>query len=199
MSDTTTQGSSLGRALQKMTDRERKLVFVMFGAIALFALAGVSMGVSSFLSSREKRIRMRRDEISQIETLRVAYDAAAARDRAAEARIRTASTTSLFSLLQKAAGEVGLALSDLNERRLPVKDSELSEVTVDVNLKEIGIDKLVTLLEKIEGRSSDGVVKVTKLKVKTKFDNPEMLEAFLTVSTWKAPGGSAGGIDGGKP
>jgi hypothetical protein len=199
MSENSAQGGGLGRALQKMTERERKLVFVMIGAVVLFMIGGLSMGISSFLSSREKRIRLRRDEIAQIEALRVSYDAATARDRAAEARIKQASATSLFSLLQKSAGEVGLALTDLNERRLPVKDSELSEVTVDVNLKEIGIDKLVTLLEKIEGRSTDGVVKVTKLKVKTKFDNPEMLEASLTVSTWKAPGGAAAGGDGGKP
>jgi len=195
MSDNTTQGSAVGRALQKMTDRERKLVFVMVGAIALFILGGAAMATSSFLASREKRIRLRRDEIAQIETLRIGYDAAVARDHAAEARIKTASATSLFSLLQKSAAEVGLALSDLNERRLPVKDSEFTEVTVDVNLKEIGVDKLVTLLEKIEGRSADGVVKVTKLKVKTKFDNPEMLEASLMVSAWKAPAGT----DGGKP
>jgi general secretion pathway protein M len=196
MSDAVPQGSSLGRALQKMTDRERKLVIVMIVAVALFAFAAVSMGVSSFIASREKRIRLHKDEIAQIETLRTAYDAAAAREKAADARIQSASTTSLFTLLQKSAGELGLALSDLNERRLPVKDSELTEVTVDVNLKEISVDKLVTLLEKIEGRSSDGVVKVSKLKVKTRFDNPEMLEASLTVSTWKAPSGGAGGVGG---
>lgn len=196
MSDTPQQGSAIARALQKMTDRERKLVFVTAAVAVLVAFGVVAMGVSSFMDSRQKRIRLRNDEIAQIETLRTAYDAAAAREKAADARIQSASTTSLFTLLQKSAGELGLALSDLNERRLPVKDSELTEVTVDVNLKEISVDKLVTLLEKIEGRSSDGVVKVSKLKVKTRFDNPEMLEASLTVSTWKAPSGGAGGVGG---
>jgi hypothetical protein len=199
MADTNVTGGALERALQKMTERERKLVGLMAAAIALFMFAAVAMGVSSFLSSREKRIRLRQDEIAQIESLRAAYDGATARQRAAEARIKTATSTSLFSLLQHAASDVGLSLSDLNERRLPVKDSDLTEVVVDVNLKEISIDKLVTMLEKIEGRSTDGVVKVTKLKVKTKFDNPEMLEAQLTVSTWKAPSGSAGASEGGKP
>jgi hypothetical protein len=96
--------------------------------------------------------------------------------------------------MQKAASEVGLSLSDLNERRLPVKDSDLTEVTVEVNLKEISIDKLVTLLEKIEGKTSAGVVKVTKLKTKTRLDAPDMLEVNLTVSTWRAAAG-----DGAKP
>jgi hypothetical protein len=183
-----------------MTDRERRLVFVTAGVAVVLAFVVVASAMGSFISSREKRIRMRNDEIAQIEALRVAYDAATAREKAAEARIKTASSTSLFTLLQRSAAELGLALSDLNERRLPVKDSDLTEVTVDVNLKEISIDKLATLLEKIEGRTTDGVVKVTKLKVKTRFDNPEMLEAMLTVSTWKAPGASAAaGGEGGKP
>jgi hypothetical protein len=89
--------------------------------------------------------------------------------------------------MQKAALDVGLSLTDLNERRLPVKDSDLLEVTVDVTLKDISIDKLVTLLEKIEGRTTGGVVKVTKLKTKTMLANPEMLEVVLTVSTWRGP------------
>jgi hypothetical protein len=87
---------------------------------------------------------------------------------------------------------VGLPLSDLNERRIPVKDSDLTEITVDVTLKDISVDKLVTLLENIEGKTTGGVVKVTKLKVKTRLEAPDMLEATLTVSTWRAPTGSEG-------
>ncbi|HEY1097318.1 MAG TPA: hypothetical protein VGF99_00260, partial [Myxococcota bacterium] len=90
-------------------------------------------------------------------------------------------------------GDVGLQLSDLNERRLPVKDSDLSEVTVDVTLKDISIDKLVQLLEKIEGKTTGGVVKVTKLKVKTMLATPDMLEVGLTVSTWRGPAAAAAG------
>jgi len=199
MADSPASGSAVGRALGKMTDRERKLVMATAVVAVLFAFGLVAMAVSSFTTSRQKRIRLREDEIAQIEALRVAYDAAVAREQAAANRIQSGASTSLFTLLQKAAGELGLSLSDLNERRLPVKDSELSEVTVDVNLKDISVDKLVSLLEKIEGRSSDGVVKVSKLKVKTRFDNPEMLEASLTVSTWKGPAGAAPGPEGARP
>ena len=80
MSDVVQEGSALTRALQKMTDRERKLVAVGVAAVVVFALAGVAMGISSFIASREKRIRLHKDEIAQIETLRVAYDAATARE-----------------------------------------------------------------------------------------------------------------------
>ena len=112
------------------------------------------------------------------------------------ARIRS-NLASLSSVITKATSELGLQVTDLNERRIPVKDSDVQEVDVDVNLKEISVDKLDTLLEKLEGKRTDGVVKVSKLKVKTRFDNPDMLEIAMTVTTWKSSG--APGKDDGKP
>lgn len=189
----TTEPSSLATTIAKMSDRERRLVALTAAIALVFAVAGLWWVISGSISRREKGIAIRKDEIAQLESLRSDYEQATARQKAAEARIKTATSTSLFTLMQKAAQEVGLALSDLNERRVPVKDSDLTEVNVDVTLKEISIDKLVTLLEKIEGKTSGGVVKVSKLKVKTRIDNPDMLEVSLTVSTWR------GGTDGSKP
>jgi hypothetical protein len=42
-------------------------------------------------------------------------------------------------------------------------------------------------LENIEGKTAGGVVKVTKLKARTRLEAPDMLEVNLTVSTWRAP------------
>jgi general secretion pathway protein M len=178
----------LGQAFSRLSEREKRLV-LLTGAVAVivFVVIGATV-VGNILASREKRVALRRDEIAQLEASREKYQEAVQAEERSKKRI-SSNTSSLFSLLQKAAGEVGLSLTDLNERRSPVKDNpDLSEVTVDVNLKEISVDKLNTLLEKIEGRRNDGVVKVTKLKVKTRFDNPEMLEASMTVSTWKSSG-----------
>lgn len=183
------ENGALAGALAKMTDRERRLVFLTAGVAVVLVIVGIGWVISSAISKRERAIKVRQDEIATLESLRADYDAATTRQKAAEARIKQSSATSLFSLAQKAAAEVGLPLSDLNERRIPVKDSDLTEVTVDITLKDLSMDKLVTLLEKIEGKTTGGVVKVTKLKVKTRFDNPELLEATLTVSTWKAAEG----------
>lgn len=188
MADVPTQ-SALGAAFTKMTDRERKLVMLTAAVAVLLVVAGLGWSISNSITKREKGIAARTEEIAQLEALRGEYEGATARQKAAETRIKSAATTSLFTLMQKSAGEVGLSLADLNERRLPVKDSDLTEVTVDVNLKEISIDKLTTFLEKIEGRTAGGVVKVTKLKAKTRLDNPDMLEVGLTVSTWRGPAG----------
>lgn len=179
------------QAFSRLTEREKRLVLLTAGvATAIVVALGVTL-VGSALEKREKRVALRRDEIAQLETLREKYQEAVAAEERSKRRI-TSNTASLFSLLQKSASEVGLSLTDLNERRTPVKDApDITEVTVDLTLKEISVDKLDTLLEKIEGKRNDGVIKISKLKVKTRFDNPEMLEASMTVSTWKSAGASA--------
>jgi type II secretory pathway component PulM len=173
-------------AFTRLSEREKRLVLLTAAAAFIFVVLGGSFLVSSMLDKRAKRVAMRRDEISQLDALRDQYQEAVAAEAKSKSRITT-NTASLFSLMQKSAGDVGLSLNDLNERRSPVKDApDVTEVTVDVNLKEITVDKLDTLLEKIEGKRNDGVIKVTKLKVKTRFDHDDMLETNMTVSTWKS-------------
>jgi len=83
------------------------------------------------------------------------------------------------------AQELGLTLNDLNERRTPIKESGIDEISVDVNLKQMSIDKLDAFLEKIEDGKYGGMVKVLKIKVKTRYDNPELLDVTMKVATYK--------------
>ncbi len=172
--------------LAGLNDRERKLVLLLAAALLLFVVGGgVWWGVGA-IDGKERRVREMRSVLTQIQSLEAQYKAAEQAERQAEMRLRT-NNTSLFSHLQGAAQELGLTLNDLNERRSPASESgDITEVSVEVNLKEVSIDKLNTFLEKIEGKSSNGLVKIMKLKVKTRYDNPELLDVGMTVSTWQA-------------
>lgn len=187
-------GARLYAAFQRLSEREKRLVTLTAVVAIVFVVGGGTWGASGALESKQKRVQARSEQIAQLEALRERYQDAEQQEKRAAQRVKS-NNVSLFSLLQKTAGELGLQLNDLNERKLPVKDSDLVEVSVEVNLKEVSIDKLNSFLEKIEGRRRDGIVKVQKLKVKTRFDNPEMLEVNMTVATWKpgAGGASAGG------
>lgn len=190
--------SQLPQMFARLTEREKRLVLITGTVGVVFVcFLGVS-AINGALDKREKRVSMRRDELAQLEVLRERYKDAQEAEKKSAAQLHS-NTQSLFTLVQKASTEVGLPVPDLQERRTPVKDAaDLQEVSVDVTMKEISVDKLTTLLEKIEGRRSDGIVKVTKLRVKTRFDNPEMLEANLTVSTWRSSAAAPAG-DGAKP
>lgn len=177
----------LASSFQRLSERERRLVLLTGVVGILFFVGGGSWAASNALDAKEKRVKAKQEQLDQILSLRERYQEAEQNQKKAAERVKS-NTTSLFSLLQKTAGELGLQLNDLNERKVPVKDSDIVEVSVDVNLKEVSIDKLNAFLEKIEGKRRDGVVKVQKLKVKTRFDAPDMLEVSMTVATWKPSG-----------
>lgn len=180
----------LGTSFQRLSERERRLVLLTGVVAIVFFVGGGSWAASGALEAKEKRVKAKQEQIDQILSLRERYQEAEQNEKRAASRVKS-NTTSLFSLLQKTAGELGLQLNDLNERKMPVKDTDLVEVSVDVNLKEVSIDKLNAFLEKIEGKRRDGVVKVQKLKVKTRFDAPDLLEVSMTVATWKPASGAA--------
>ncbi|MCC7073141.1 MAG: type II secretion system protein M [Deltaproteobacteria bacterium] len=190
--------TNLPQVFARLSEREKRLVLITsVVAVVLLGFLGVT-AVNAAVERRGKRVAMRQDELAQLDVLRDRYRDAEEAEKKSAAQIRS-NSQSLFSVVQKAATEVGLPVPDLQERRTPAKDStDVQEVSVDVNVKEISVDKLTTLLEKIEGKRSDGVVKVTKLKVKTRFDNADMLEASLTVSTWRSSS-AAPPADGAKP
>ena len=180
----------LASSFQRLTERERRLVLLTGVVGILFFVGGGSWAASGALDAKQKRVKAKEEQIEQILALREKYQEAEQAEKRAASRVKS-NTTSLFSLLQKTAGELGLQLNDLNERKLPVKDTDLVEVSVDVNLKDVSIDKLNAFLEKIEGKRKDGVVKVQKLKVKTSFAAPDVLEVSMTVATWKPASGTA--------
>lgn len=178
--------SQLTVVLSGMNDRERKLVLLLASAFVLVFVGGGIFWASGALDGKERRVREMRTTLTQIQSLEAQYKATELAERQAELRLKT-NNTSLFSLLQSSAQQLGLTLNDLNERKSPASDSgEITEVSVEVNLKEVSIDKLNTFLEKIEGKTSTGLVKIMKLKVKTRYDNAELLDVNMTVSTWQS-------------
>jgi multidrug efflux pump subunit AcrB len=175
----------LGAALGRMSDRERRLVGITAAVAVVVFAAGIVYFGNGWLSSKEKRVASMRTSLEQILALESQYRDAEAREKKNAQRLKS-NPVALFSLLQSSAGDLGLTLNDLNERKVPLKDSGITQVSVEVNLKQVSIDKLSAFLEKIEGARSNGLVKVTKLKVKTRFDNDQLLDVNMTVATWKA-------------
>ena len=173
----------LGRA----SDREQRLLFITVATLVVFVLMGTYYLTESSLENKRKNLGLKRDQLSQVESLETKYDAAVQEEERAKRRLKS-NKVSLFSTLQGAASRLGLDLRDLNERKVPVKDTEIDHVSVEVNLKEVSIDKLNQFLEAIEGRKQNGLVKITKMKISTRHDNAEYLNVNMTVSTWKERG-----------
>lgn len=88
-------------------------------------------------------------------------------------------------MLQNVSTQLDLTLNDLHEKKNILSGEKVVEITVKVNLKKLSIDRLTAFIDAVESNPS-GLVKVIQLKIKSRFDAPDLLDAQMTVATWKA-------------
>lgn len=168
----------------RLSGRERLLVGLTALVLVVTIFAGGTFWAQSKLSKAARRLSERRGQLQQILRLQSRYESAKNERKGDERRIQR-NSVQLFSFLPKIADELGLTLNDLNERRASLKDSDIDEISVDVNLKKMSLDKLDAFLQRIEKGGHSALVKVLKIKIKTRFDNPELLDVNMKVATYK--------------
>jgi type II secretory pathway component PulM len=188
----------IANAFARLTESEKRLVTLLGAVATLFLVVGLVLFINGRVDAAKKRLAMRNEGLVQLDSLKAKYDEAVQLERKQQGKL-AANAISLFSVVRNGATETGLAVPDLQERRTPVKDSDVVEVSVDVKLKEVSVDRLQAFLEKLEGKRADQPVKVSKLVVKARFDNPELLEASLGISTWKTEGKAGAAAPPDKP
>ena len=79
-----------------------------------------------------------------------------------------------------------MTLFDLAEQKVARGDSRFQQSSVSVSLKSISVDRLSAFMESVENSTRDGLVKITRLNVKTNFESSDLLHVKMTVATWKA-------------
>ena len=170
---------------QALSDENKKKAFIGAAAALTLLLVLIVWAAANALNTRQLEVKRLKMELKQVDTLAVQYNQVKANQQAREALIRN-NPVSLFTLIQNSATRLDLKLNDLNERKEPVADSNVVQVSVVVTVKELSMDRLTAFLEDIEKSSENGLVKITSLQVKTRFDAPDVLDLQMTVSTWKA-------------
>lgn len=168
----------------RLSGRERLLVGVTALTLVIAIFAGGTHWADGKLKKASRRLSERRTQLQEILRLESRYNASKSESKRDQQRIER-NSVQLFSYLPKIADDLGLTLNDLNERRAPLKDSAIDEISVDINLKQMSIDKLDAFLERVEKDGRTGLVKVLKIKVKTRFDNPDLLDVNMKVATYK--------------
>lgn len=167
-----------------LSSREQRLVLITVIVSIFFVFGGGFLWLQSSLQKKEKQIKAQKEQLEQILSLESEFLASKKKQKEQANKLQ-GKNISLFSLLQTSASELGLSLKDLNEKKTPLKDTELIQVSVEVNLKEVSIDKLTSFLKSVESKEGKDLVKVTRLKTKTRFDNDQLLDVRMTVSTWR--------------
>jgi general secretion pathway protein M len=168
--------------VSRLSPRERVMVAAAAAAVGAFVLFLAATGVSRSLSGRESRIEQKTQMLAQLGKLTAGYRQAQAERQALEGRLK-GPPVQLMSYVSQAGAQQGVEVNDLRPGT-PTTSEGLQEETVEVNLARIDVARLARLLEALE--RGPGVVRVRRVRVSTRSDDPTLVDVTLQVSAWQA-------------
>jgi general secretion pathway protein M len=168
----------------RLSPRERVMVSAAAAAVVAFVLFLVITGVSRSITARERRIEGKTEMLAQIGKLTRGYRQAQAERQTLEARLK-GPPVQLMSFVSQTGAQSGVEVNDLRPGT-PSTAEGLTEESVEVNLVRIDLPRLARLVDALE--RGPGVVKVRKIRIATRSDDPNLVDVTLQVSTWQQKG-----------
>jgi general secretion pathway protein M len=170
--------------LAAASPREKRLLALAAGGVLVFV---VLIGWASFSSSIRKgqdSLDEKRDDFEKISRLAAGYGVQEQERQLLEARLRQ-SPPALMSFVDSSAKNAGVDVGGMSDRGVVAggQGGKPKEMSVEVNLGKVPLDKLVKLLQDIE--RSPGVVRVRRLRLRKSFENKDVLDVSLNVSAWQ--------------
>lgn len=166
----------------KLSPRERVLVTVAALGVCLFSIWLVSLRISGGISNRESRIEDKTKVLSQIGKLAEGYRRRQAERQAFEAKLK-GPPVQLLSYISQTGATLGVEVTDVRPTTSPTEPEGLREESVEVNLARVQLTNLARLVQTLE--RGPGVVKVRRLRITTRTDDPQLVDAAVVVSTYQ--------------
>jgi len=177
--------TELANRLGKLSARERVMVTAAAAAVLLFVGSLVSLQISSSISAREQRIGDKTRVLSQVSKLAAGYRQRQAEKQALEARLK-GPPVQLLSYISQQGTAMQIDVGDLRPTNSPGETEGFKEDVVEVNLARVELGKLARFLQALE--HGQGVVRVRRLRLNTRADDPRQVDATFTVSAYQLKG-----------
>jgi len=169
--------------LVKMSSRERNLVL---GALIFVTLSVLYALVFSPLAERgnmwQRKTANVKKEYAEFLKLRVEYVEIKAALSRLQANITSGgSDDSLLARMEATARSLGLQDRITSMKPFSTDhDSGIKESSVEIRMEKLDLKGVVDLLEKVENSESN--TRVGRLRVKTRFDDPSLVDVTILVS-----------------
>lgn len=168
--------------LAKLSVRERVMVATAAAAVLVFTVYVVSLQTSRAITARELRVEAKTKVLSQIGKLAEGYRRQQAERKATEARLQ-GPPLQLISFISQTGATIGVEVNDLRPTGAPTETDGVVEESVEVSLARIDPGHLGRLLQALE--RGPGVVRVRRLRLTTRSDDPALVDASIVVSTYQ--------------
>ena len=171
----------LGGAWVSLSDRERRLLALVGLALVLFVTALAFTSLRKGIADREAAVVRKQMSMQQIGALASGFSEAERARSRMEARIK-GTPVRLFSYLEDIATRQQITLGDMQDRGSDSLGEGISRSTVEVGFARIDLPSLTGFLNEIE--KSPQLEKVEKLRVRGRDDDPNVVDANVTVTTY---------------
>lgn len=167
-----------------LTNRERKIVLFGGGGLVLFLL--LYLVVPFFFNDNQQTTTVgeQRSDLAAIMHLYKDFENVKASYETIEGKINSDNTFSILTELENLAAQSQIKSNiEAMESKTKPKNEFFLEQAVEVRLIKITLKQLLTFLYSIE--YSPKVLRVKKLHLESRFDNADLLNAQIEVSTFK--------------
>ena len=168
------------------SERERRAIIIGIGAIVALILF-VSFNTFFRDSSKyQKQTQALEAELIRVKSLGEEYGLLKDRLRELTKAVKK-ENEALISVVEKV-----LIDNDIERTSFSIKDSKIvlpdsedlyDESTVEVNVRKVPFNRVIDILYTIQNR--DSFLKVSNLRLKTKFDKPELVDVSFKLSTFE--------------
>lgn len=166
----------------RLSQRERVLVSSAGAAVVVFVVLMISAGISRSTTERQRRIEEKTRVLAQVGELADGYRRAQAERQALEARLK-AQPIPVMTHVSQTGQALGIEVGDLRPSGTPEEIEGISAESVEVSLPRIDPSRLGRFLQALEG--GQGVVKVRRVRLSTRSDDPKVVDATVVVSNFQ--------------
>jgi general secretion pathway protein M len=172
---------SLRERIERLEPRERQLLAILSGVLAVFLLLLVPLGVAALLGSKRSDVQELRDAIDQIQASR---DEIAKRERERAQVIERYSKPAppLAGMLEKLATESKLEIPESQDRAPVPHGKRYEERSTKIVLRKVGMLNLAKFLERIE--QSGHPVAIARLNIRKRGTEPDSYDVDMVVSAF---------------
>ncbi len=168
----------------RLSQRERALVSLAAAAVALFVVLMSGSRLQRGMSAREARIGAKTQVLSRVSKLAQGYRAQQAERAQLEAKLK-GPPLQLMSYVAQTGQRLGIEVNDLRPGTAATPAAagdKVTEDTVEVSLAKLELTRLAALLQELE--RGPGVVKVRRLSLRTRSDDPSAVDVTILVATY---------------
>ena len=169
----------------RLSPRERVMVSSATAAVVAFVILMFVTRISMATTASQRRIEEKTRVLSQVAQLAEGYRRAQADRHALEARLK-APPIPIMTHVSQTGQTLGVEVGDLRPSGAPEETDGIVAESVEISLPRIDPAKLGRFLQALEG--GQGVVRVRRVRLATRSDDPRVVDATIVVSNFQLKG-----------